>query len=92
MCQEKGGTSMARTVTYECKQCGTEVVVTETQDTSLSPIYCCGVEVSEVSKVKKRPPAKKAVKNVKKVMKKETVAKKNKRGKEGVKKKNETSK
>ena len=48
---------MARTVTYECKQCGTEVAVTETQDTSLSPIYCCGVEVSKVSSAKKRPPA-----------------------------------
>jgi len=71
---------MARTVTYECKQCGTKVVVTQGLDASLSPIYCCGVEVSEASPVKKRPPAKKAVKNVKKVTKKETAAKKKKPG------------
>lgn len=36
---------MARIVTYECTQCGSEVVVTESLGTQLSPIYCCGIEL-----------------------------------------------
>ncbi|MEJ2696803.1 MAG: hypothetical protein P8013_09155 [Candidatus Sulfobium sp.] len=40
-----------RIVTYECEECGTEVVVTETGGTSLRPIYCCGLEVTEVSSI-----------------------------------------
>jgi len=40
---------MARVVTYECEQCGTEVVVTENLETDLRPIYCCGIEVTEIS-------------------------------------------
>jgi len=56
----------AMVVTYECEQCGTEVVVTETGETMLSPIYCCGMQVTEVSSVEKKPtkPKKKAVKKV----------------------------
>ena len=56
----------AMIVTYECEQCGTEVVVTETGETMLSPIYCCGMQVTEVSSVEKKPtkPKKKAVKKV----------------------------
>lgn len=42
-----------RIVTYECEECGTEVVVTETGGTSLMPIYCCGLEVTEISSVPK---------------------------------------
>jgi hypothetical protein len=42
---------MARIVTYECEECGTEVVVTETGETSLRPIYCCGLEITEVSSI-----------------------------------------
>lgn len=42
---------MARIVTYECEECGTEVVVTESGETSLRPIYCCGLEITEVSSV-----------------------------------------
>ena len=45
---------MARIVTYECEQCGSEIVVTETGETLLSPIYCCGVTVTEVSSVEKK--------------------------------------
>ncbi len=53
-------------VTYECEQCGSEVIVTRTGETMLSPIYCCGMRVTEVSSVEKKPvkPKKKAVKKV----------------------------
>ena len=75
---------MARIITYECEQCGSEIIVTETGETQLSPIYCCGITVSEVSSVqKKATPAKKAAKKVvakkaavKKVVKKEVAKKK----------------
>ena len=61
---------MPRIVTYECEQCGSEIVVTETGETLLSPIYCCGVTVTEVSSVEKkqgkveRKPAKKVTKKI----------------------------
>jgi len=75
----KGGAIMAETtlVTYECRQCGTEVVVTETLETQLSPIYCCGMEVTRVSSVPKKAakPKKKAVKKVAKKGTKKKVAK-----------------
>jgi len=56
----------AMIVTYECEQCGSEVIVTRTGETMLSPIYCCGMQVTEVSSVEKKPvkPKKKAVKKV----------------------------
>jgi len=56
----------AMLVTYTCRQCGAKIVVTETLDTQLSPIYCCGVEVAKISSVKKKPskPKKKAIKKV----------------------------
>ncbi len=38
--------------TYECRKCGTKVVVTETGGTNLQPIYCCGMEVSRVAAVR----------------------------------------
>ncbi|MEJ2683877.1 MAG: hypothetical protein P8Z71_05725 [Candidatus Sulfobium sp.] len=72
---------MARIVTYECEECGTEVVVTETGGTSLRPIYCCGLEITEISSVPdaggaaKRTAGKAAKtsrKGVKKVAKKRT--------------------
>jgi len=75
----------AMVVTYECEQCGTEVVVTETGETMLSPIYCCGMQVTEVSSVEKKPvkPKKKAVKKVakKKVAKRKKPAAKKKASK-----------
>ncbi|MBE0426266.1 MAG: hypothetical protein IBX72_06430 [Nitrospirae bacterium] len=66
----------ARVVTYECELCGSEIVVTETMETKLSPIYCCGVEVTEIVSMGKKPakPKKKASK--KKVAKKKTATKK----------------
>jgi site-specific recombinase XerD len=75
----------AMVVTYECEQCGTEVVVTETGETMLSPIYCCGMQVTEVSSVEKKPvkPKKKTVKKVakKKVAKRKKPAAKKKASK-----------
>lgn len=56
----------AMVVTYECRQCGTEIVVTETLETKLSPIYCCGMEVTKISTVPK-----KTAKTKKKVAKKQ---------------------
>jgi hypothetical protein len=38
-----------RVVTFECRECGSEVVVTATGEVQLSPIYCCGVEVAETT-------------------------------------------
>ena len=69
----------ARIITYECEECGSEIVVTPTGETVLSPIYCCGIEVAEISTVGKKPsrPAKKiASKTTKKVTKKNVAAKK----------------
>lgn len=56
----------ARTVTYECEKCGSEIVVTSTGEGELSPIYCCGIEVSETATTggkgiaRRRNPARKA--------------------------------
>lgn len=36
-----------KTVTYECRRCGTEIVVTSIGTGELSPLYCCGVETIE---------------------------------------------
>jgi len=67
----KGGIIMAKAVvvTYECERCGTEVVVSEAFGAQLSPIYCCGMEIVEISSVEKKP-AKAKKKTVKKVAKK----------------------
>jgi hypothetical protein len=56
-------------ITYECDRCGTEVVVSPGSGVQLSPIYCCGMEITEVSSVAKTP-AKTRKKTVKKVVKK----------------------
>ncbi len=39
----------ARTITYECEQCGSDIIVTSTGEGQLSPIYCCGVQVTEIT-------------------------------------------
>ena len=62
---------MARLITYECDECGCEVTVKEMPETQLRPIYCCGVEVEEISTAKK-----KAVKTTKKTAKKKVAKKK----------------
>ena len=43
-----------RTVTYECEQCGSEIVVTSTGEGELSPIYCCGIEVTEIAIIEEK--------------------------------------
>lgn len=60
---------MARVVTYECNECGCAIMVSEAPDTELEPIYCCGMEVTEVSSSEKKS-AKKVRKTVKKGTKK----------------------
>ncbi len=69
---------MARVITYECEQCGSEIVVTETGETQLSPIYCCSMAVTEVSSVEKKQakPKKKTAQKVTKKIVKKKVAKK----------------
>lgn len=56
--------SGGKSVTYECEQCGSEIVVTSTGEGELSPIYCCGIEVMEVTSIvqKQSRPKKKVVK------------------------------
>jgi hypothetical protein len=79
----KGGFTMAteKVITFECEQCGTELVVNAAGEMELSPIYCCGVMVTEVpsqqkksvktkKKVAKKPVAKKVSKKKKAVTKK----------------------
>jgi hypothetical protein len=67
---------MARMVTYECDECGCEVVVTEMPETELNPIYCCGMEVTEVFSAPKKPAKKAVKKTTKKVAKKVALRKK----------------
>jgi len=66
----------AMKVTYECFRCGTEVVVSPASGAQLSPIYCCGIAVTEVSSVGKASAKTKgkAVKKVAKKVSKKTVA------------------
>jgi hypothetical protein len=62
----KGGRIMAkmRVVTFECRECGSEVAVTATGEVLLSPIYCCGVEVTETtSGVSRQAKSKKQITN-----------------------------
>ncbi|TAL24784.1 MAG: hypothetical protein EPN94_06615 [Nitrospirae bacterium] len=68
---------MAKIVTYECDQCGCEVVVKEMPETELSPLCCCGAEMEEAPAAKKSKPKKKTAK--KKVAKKKVAKKKGKK-------------
>jgi len=36
-------------VNFECEECGSEVIVTATGEIQLSPIYCCGVALTEMT-------------------------------------------
>ena len=51
---------MAKVITYECKECGCEIIVSGSQVGHLRPIYCCGVEVEKISPASKGSAAKKA--------------------------------
>jgi hypothetical protein len=69
----------ARIFSYECEECGSEIIVTSSGESQLSPIYCCGIEVTEISSEVKKPamPKKKTAKKAaKKVPAKKVVAKK----------------
>lgn len=70
----------ARIITYECEECGSEIIVTPTGETVLSPIYCCGIKVAEISSVEKKPSmsAKKTVKKTANTVTKKKVAAKKK--------------
>jgi hypothetical protein len=71
---------MARLIMYECNECGCEVTVKEMPETQLRPIYCCGVEVEEISTAKKKAvKTKKKATKKKAAKKKKTVSKKKKR-------------
>jgi hypothetical protein len=65
---------MARITKYECKECGTRLIITESLESNLSPIFCCGIEVASISAAAKKlsPPAKKTAskKTVKQAVKK----------------------
>ncbi|MFI5293692.1 MAG: hypothetical protein ACHQ0Y_01525 [Thermodesulfovibrionales bacterium] len=52
---------MAKVITYECKECGCEIVVSGTHESPLRPIYCCGIEVAKISSAK-NPEKKKTTK------------------------------
>ena len=67
---------MARVITYECEQCGSEVVVTENLEDALSPIYCCGLAITEVASAGEKPAKKKAAKKTAKKTVKKPAAKK----------------
>lgn len=73
---------MAKIITYECAQCGSEVVVTEAAGARMSPIYCCGISV-----IKTRPGKKSPAKTKKKVASKKPAAKKTAAKKPAAKKK-----
>ena len=65
----------ARTVTYECRECGSEIVVTASGESQLSPIYCCDIEVIETTSIEKKqtkPKKKTAKKIAKKIAKKKS--------------------
>lgn len=70
----------AKVVTYECEQCGAEIVVTETGETALAPIYCCRAEVIEATSVgrKQSKPKKKTAKKATKKIAKKKITKKTK--------------
>ncbi len=77
---EREGDVMAKVITYECKECGCEIIVSGSHETHLRPIYCCGVEVKKKSSsakaaMTKKTKEKKAPKTTKKAMKKTAAGK-----------------
>jgi len=66
---------MAKVITYECKECGCEIVVSGSHESHLRPIYCCGIEVAKISTSKKKTTKKPAAKAVSKVAKKKAAGK-----------------
>ena len=73
--------AMERIMQYECRVCGRKIDVTRTGDVYEEPVYCCGLEATEVNiptappapavaAVKPKPAKKKAKKAAKKAAKK----------------------
>ncbi len=57
---------MAGVITYECRKCGCEIIVSGADESYLRPIYCCGTEVAMISS---------STRNVSKKIKRKTSAK-----------------
>jgi hypothetical protein len=70
---------MAKVITYECKECGCEIVVSGSHESHLRPIYCCGNEVAKISAsnmtANKKTTERPAAKAVRKVAKKTAAGK-----------------
>ncbi len=68
---------MAKVITYGCKECGCEIIVSGSHESHLRPIFCCGVEVVKISpaskETSKKTKGKKVSTAVKKVTRKTTV-------------------
>jgi hypothetical protein len=73
---KRKGDVMAKVITYECKECGCEIVVSGTHESHLRPIYCCGTEVAKISPASKEAAAKRAEKKTVTKAVKKTAAKK----------------
>lgn len=70
--------AIERIMKYECRVCGRKIDVTRTGDVYEEPVYCCGLEATDID-VPQAPSAPKAVpmrKLAAKKAKKKTVAKK----------------
>ncbi len=66
-------------VNFECEECGSEVILTATGEVQLSPIYCCGVALTEMTPdVSKQTKPKKQItkKTTKKITQKKVTLKK----------------
>ncbi len=92
-------------VQYDCRVCGRQIHVTRTGEVYEEPVYCCGLEATQVNAplainapaVKKKPAKKKAAKKpakkaVKKAVKKAAKKPAKKAAKKAVKKKVATKK
>ncbi len=80
---ESKGEDMAKVITYECKECGCEIIVSGSHESHLRPIYCCGTEVEKVPASKRtartkttKKPLTKSVGKVKKTAARKPAAKK----------------
>ncbi|HEX9154196.1 MAG TPA: hypothetical protein VF819_01460 [Nitrospira sp.] len=78
--------AIERIMQYECKVCGRKIDVTRTGDVYEEPVYCCGLEATEINvpaapsapavPVRKPAPKKAAKKKAAKKAKKKAVKKK----------------
>ena len=40
---------MAGVITYGCRKCGCEIIISGADESQMRPIYCCGSEVAGIS-------------------------------------------